>query len=89
MRCIAILAGTCSCAVAEVTRVLVDRSRADGERSAVAVLHVCEMHFGSDQQAGCVGDYVPLAAYDFLSGIETARPASLSGPDRLGIGDLV
>jgi hypothetical protein len=51
----------------------------DGERSTVAVLHVGGMHFGSNQQAGRVGDDMPLAALDFLRRIETARSASLSG----------
>jgi len=32
------------------------------------------MHFGSDQQAGCVCDDMPLAAVDFLGRIETAGP---------------
>jgi hypothetical protein len=32
--------------------------------------------FGSEQQAGCVGDDMPLAAFDFLRRIETARSAS-------------
>jgi len=42
-------------------------------------LHVGGVHFGCEQQAGCVGDDMPLAALDFLRRIETAWSASLSG----------
>ena len=59
----------------------------DDERSAVAVLHVGGMHFGSDQLAGCVGDDMTFAAVDFLRPIETARAAGLGGLDRLAIDD--
>src|SRR5437899_472321 len=51
----------------------------DDERSTLAVLHVGGVHFGCEQQAGCVADDMPLAALDFLRRIETARSASLSG----------
>jgi hypothetical protein len=40
------------------------------------------MHFGTDQQAGWVGNDMPLAAVDFLGRIETARAAGLGGLDR-------
>ena len=43
------------------------------------------MHFGSDQQTGSVGDDMPLAAFDFLGRIKTARAAGLGGFDQLAI----
>jgi hypothetical protein len=57
----------------------------DDERSTVALLHVGGMHFGPDQQAGCVSNDMPLAAVDFLGHIEATRAAGLGGFDRLAI----
>jgi hypothetical protein len=53
----------------------------DDERSTVAILPVGGMHFGSEQQADCVGDDMTFAAVDFLRRIETARAAHLGGLD--------
>jgi hypothetical protein len=49
----------------------------DDERSTVAVLPVGGMDLGCDQQAGCVGDDMPLAAFDFLRRIKTATGRQL------------
>jgi hypothetical protein len=43
------------------------------------------MHFGSDQQADCVGDDMTFAAVDFLRRIETARAASVVLTDWLSM----
>ena len=57
----------------------------DDERSTVAVLHVGGMHFGSEQQAGCVADDMTFAAFDPLGRIKTARAAGLGCLDRLAV----
>jgi len=77
--------GTVGEEVAQPRKEIVDRG--DDEGSAVAVLDVGAMQFGSDQQAGGVGDKMTLAAFDFLRCIETARPAGFGGFDRLTIDD--
>ena len=51
----------------------------DDKRSTVAVLHVGGMDFGSDQQAGSVGDDMPLAAFDFLGASKPRGPPASSG----------
>jgi hypothetical protein len=57
----------------------------DDKRSTVAVLQIGGMHFSCEQQAGCVGDDMTLAALNFLGRIEAARAAGLGGLDRLAV----
>ena len=51
----------------------------DNEQRAIAVLYIGRVNRGSDHQTGGVGHDMPLAAFDLLGGIVTARPAALGG----------
>ena len=55
--------------------------RRNDKPGTIAILDICGVHLGSDQQTGSIGHNVALTPFDLLGRIVTPWPAALGGLD--------